>query len=710
MKKNILFLYILSLAVFSSYSAFAQSNKSTIDNNNDFIKKTYNLFQDYTEVKTGHRKLLLPNSNSMPASTDLRSGEQFQVTLEFVCSENIFPSAISIFGKGVKPINLRYNKKTGKIITIKLAKGSYGMLASFDAKPNMSYYIFKENVTINSDTRITFDQKEATNTIQVKTYDQNGTELTPDIYSNNTIKRKGNLLDLSTVVAFSHKEYGNIATILGGPYKTEENPYEFYINQLSDNYTYYQASNLLTKDNENYFILYSSKINKSVSLKNDPKKIKLLAQNFIASPAGMKEPNSRIAGFTMWTAYEGYPLQNMYTYDTKNILKESVVKFYMDAPVSDDGKFVLIVNPFMCDTQAKDSETDEVNYRFIQGLPVLGNTDGFKYIDYGYGVFSGFSLVPGTNEQMVFPGHPRFSFRTEEISTPFGFSCPINSVQSYQQDGSLLSLVNYIGRYGEVRDTDAALATMNQRKEGNFTIQTITNSNVKVDSINGKNITILKFDQSKPDFTPPTLQMLRFYNEDKKLITDIFSTKDEGLLEFAAGDFRYIEDATSTYFLSEAPEKVEVFYTKNGTNTWDKITAQENKDYYFMPGFGNFYQVSLKDMKEDIPNGWYDLKIILTDKTGNQQIQTIIPAFYIGKNNVSINDIANDMLKISREGSLIKILNSNGHANIKVYSLDGKIIFNQNEDYVNIQGLSTGTYVIVATEGYNKSVQKITIN
>ena len=65
-----------------------------------------------------------------------------------------------------------------------------------------------------------------------------------------------------------------------------------------------------------------------------------------------------------------------------------------------------------------------------------------------------------------------------------------------------------------------------------------TNKNVKVDGLDGKNVTTLYINKKKQDHVPPTLQMLQFKDINGNL-TDCFTDPKEGVIEIAGGDFIY---------------------------------------------------------------------------------------------------------------------------------------------------------------------------
>ena len=101
---------------------------------------------------------------------------------------------------------------------------------------------------------------------------------------------------------------------------------------------------------------------------------------------------------------------------------------------------------------------------------------------------------------------------------------------------------------------------------------------------------------------------------------------------------------------------------------------EEVPELFFLPGFGNFFRGSLAGVTGEALNGWFDLKIKLTDAVGNWQEQVISPAF-------RIDDLAYS--NVATVGS------DNAHE-VARYSLDGKRV-DMNHHGVTIVKMSDGT-------------------
>lgn len=180
-------------------------------------------------------------------------------------------------------------------------------------------------------------------------------------------------------------------------------------------------------------------------------------------------------------------------------------------------------------------------------------------------------------------------------------------------------------------------ASLEELLEGEVDI-TITNDMVNVDGITGCNKSQLHYTAGADDETPPTMTMLHFKNGNGD-VTDRFASASDGSMEFTAGDFNFMV----TPMLYEAyerysPEAVEVSYSPYGEDNWNELSVGEVPENYW-PVMGWFYTAQLAGVTGQAYEGWFDLKVKVTDAAGNWQEQVISPAFRI--DNLAYSSIAN---------------------------------------------------------------------
>lgn len=173
-------------------------------------------------------------------------------------------------------------------------------------------------------------------------------------------------------------------------------------------------------------------------------------------------------------------------------------------------------------------------------------------------------------------------------------------------------------------------------------------TNVAIDGIQGKNVCRVGFDMSHADWQPPTLQIVRFVDTNDNFI-DRYAKSDDGVIEFYGGDFRFHQNPETYvgWYTEEAATEVKVEYAPYGTDSFLPIDVENVAERDFMPGFGTYYRGSLAVVDRKSENGWFDVRITLTDAAGNFQEQTLSPAFKI-EGSVGVETIENNVTESGR--------------------------------------------------------------
>lgn len=283
------------------------------------------------------------------------------------------------------------------------------------------------------------------------------------------------------------------------------------------------------------------------------------------------------------------------------------------------------------------STWDDFTYHYI-----------FRAPEGGYYKWPG--ILPRTNI------HPVFSYEAGLRKQKLGNNVPVMSVLTIDygvpEARIPISYPAIKGRYGESRIIDlevlAASLSIGTEKiyEGSFDGMIdymftsysdapvgkvdiiLTDNNVSVDGIPGKNVTEFGYDKIGDDVWAPTLQMLHFKDADG-YVNDRFVNATDGVIEFAGGDFIEHFNDENYYWYTEEEAEVKVEYAPYGTNAFMPLDVTEIPELYFMPGYGHFYRGSLCGVDRGSSNGWFDIRISLKDAAGNYQRQTLSPAFKI---------------------------------------------------------------------------------
>jgi hypothetical protein len=244
----------------------------------------------------------------------------------------------------------------------------------------------------------------------------------------------------------------------------------------------------------------------------------------------------------------------------------------------------------------------------------------------------------------------------------------------------------YVGRmYADIENLES---------ENGWRKYKVTNKANKIDGkINGSNVMEVGCQTQAEDPFAPTLQFMMFKDSDNK-VNDRFNSAENTSIELYAGDF-YLNTNLSEYTGQEdferfdwyecnKPADVKVEWAPYQTDNFTSITVTEDESKYFMPGYGYFYSGSLSSVNKVSSNGWFDVRITVTDTTGNYQKQVISPAFYIAALD-GVGEVTEDNVQVYvRDGAIV--VSGVENPNIEVYNAAGS--------RVRTSGLTQGIYVV----------------
>jgi len=371
-------------------------------------------------------------------------------------------------------------------------------------------------------------------------------------------------------------------------------------------------------------------------------------------------------------------------------------------------------------------------------LPALYNGEEWEYINQNHAECGNFSYqCPEDGPIVEYPGVPSYCYFADQITQPIGNSSPVLALMTQVNAYPDFTIFRfdpqaYIGRYGEVRTCDywnlrtvvnldgkTVFDNINGDNLDNWCIEnstdnhekgtieaTFTNRNVLVDeTITGFNITSIKVDERNEDLCTPTTQMLIFKNTDG-VITDRFQTGEDGIIEFSAGDFNWVETEDKHFYVCDEAE-VKVEYAPYGEDAFLPLEVEEIPENYYMPGFGYFYRGSLADVSIPSSNGWYDIRFTLTDKAGNEMVQHISPAFKIDKN-VGVAEVAVNGTKVWAANGTVFAAGSDVAA-MELFTADGKRIATSNGYSLSANGYRGIAIVKAIAADGSASTHKVAI-
>jgi len=591
----------------------------------------------------------------------------------------------------------------------KMPYGTYDMVAVRMVVDKGYGYLIKEQLNITGDTTITFDFSEVNLKHTAKIILPNGEERTPEVHdSKSNVIDAGNTsfcLDATTLYS---KKYGAIAN--------NSAIFDYIVEGKN------LASTIITNAAEGYVVNLSSMFRT-----ND-------AQRYVCNMQANASDTALYYDFNAdnWTLYQE---KFETTYDGEYTKYLAMIPAYDDVFSSASGSslgaasdstenhvYTLYANTPKSTVEAGNGKFELYTImspivpkmKAITEPLALVTKDGVDYTCTGWHYLSGSNIgFLDSSKKYTTPGHPQFTYTDKQKKLDFGESAPMNTIRftrySYYDDDEEVTLTNYaqlaccyLGRCGERRGNDESALTMVVKHNGD-TICTsyndlsdkffslakgdgitgtlevkFINENFVVDELAGKNETNAYYDMTKDDYTAPTLRMLMFKDAEGNN-TDRFDNGESATIMLAGGDLNY--DYSVKYF-SCAEQTIEVNYSPYNANDWKTLTVSEVPENYYMPGFGYFYQGSLKDVQGYGEKGWFDLKIKLTDTSGNWQEQIISPAF---------------RLKDHEANSIEDILTDTNAEVESIYTIDGRQV-REMQNGINIVRYSNGKVVKVLTK------------
>ena len=298
------------------------------------------------------------------------------------------------------------------------------------------------------------------------------------------------------------------------------------------------------------------------------------------------------------------------------------------------------------------------------------------------------------------------------ITAPFSVTWGFNSAANYQ----IWLRSHFRGQTSERRYIDSGIGTYDLW-DGNvhlihdsLRVFDVIFNNVALDHysliLNDSNYTLLgksgysqtnlSFDLSKPDANAPTLLAFKILMCDS-IRNELIHSYDASV-KFTAADYTYPANGIRLY---HTIDQVHLYYKEYSGSTWDEIPVNPQ------PGLldsisGMPYYADLGQMMNQYPDSaWINLKLVLTDSTGNSNTQIMHPACLIRDPMVGVGTVSPDIsFKIYPNPAAEKLnISTNAtHYTISIYSVTGQLMM-QGSDLksMNVSGLGNGVYMVRLT-------------
>lgn len=638
----------------------------------------------------------------------------------------------------------------GEELTMDVEPGKYLILVKFFnldesvIAPRWRDIIYEDVEISNEPTELTVKSEDANRTVSFRSVNSENNDILLPIQEDNAFDYStANVEDILIIKQIWHEDYGVISTAFGNTgYRfrdgqTNETIFDFATNKVGDKIWFTQARTCqlinTSGDKDVPAILYTltgtnSHEDADIRVENDPEDICVYDEYIQESPGAIAEKamgHYAEGEFNFLANNQSYDMGSRvslkaadpsFHVSVSKELTESSFHFIpkIEKSTVDIDKIIEITTP-----SGKVRKRNVLSG--IQAYPAM-LVDG-EWIHSYYGNCNGNISFKRQQDGYAYeyPGNTAFTHLPATRKGITGNSAPIlyivQQIMSYETpDGSskfINHTPNYIGRVGEIRNVDLDYAAIEVKRNGETVFsgnssalsewQDKTNSqphesgvveviynnqNIKVDDLQGHNVSSITYDEHNKDINIPLLQML-WFKDNHSNITDRFEHPSDGFIEISGGDFNYQEDGF--YFEIDKCD-ITVEYAPYGSHEWEEIEVEEIPDNFYAPGYGYFWRVGLEQINRQSANGWYDLRVTLTDKAANTNIQEISPAFYInGNTGIKVKEILSDRLSY-RNGKLN--INDENVIGIILYNIEGSKVAVSNSNTLSHSG--QGVYLVQA--------------
>lgn len=586
-------------------------------------------------------------------------------------------------------------------------------------------FLIKEHIQVTDGMVISFDTAEAVNRISFrpKALDGEVADLSLSDMDGNIVEEGniGSLLTATTDFFGPNNQHIKRINADYAKFKDEEGNVidgisynDFLVSPVSDRFYAQQRDIMFTLKGETMFTDMYARLNKSITVSPDVD-YKFIENKIV--PSENHDPmfaNIYLANF-------------IYGWDNKFMGRSFIGGIWLKSPnfycgmtdSSDFGDFIGI---------AAVSSYD----KFVMGEPdpVYGistaPTDGSVYPCYNYSddfLYAYFTCVKGDNEtdfqakfNDVYTRTPEQTTGVYGNSVPMTSFCPMMTYKNTPEGFAPNFSFSFIGMNGEVRRIDGEVAGLDVKYGGETVCNSlkesagwcwswfaegahrgvydinVTNDNVMLGNIRGVNTTDIHFDLANDDNPlPPLLQWMQYRNSEGT-VTPMLDKVAGSKLLFSAGVFDFnVDEAWQMWFTCrEEPVNVKVEYALHGDDTFKELPVDVIADKFFTPGFGHQYEVALDAISEQSYLGWFDLRVSLSDNSGNTMTQLFEPAFNIA-----------ELAGLETVGSEAETVGLDGR---NIIAPAGSLVYDMSGRLVDGRDLAPGVYIVAAPASMTKVV------
>lgn len=592
---------------------------------------------------------------------------------------------------------------------------------------NPCILVIREHIGLSEGDVLNFDTGEATNRISFRPKTPNG-----EIVNLSLADADGNIIDkgnvgvsycmttnvfgpnnyliawLSLNSAKGKDDEGNIVDGISWG--------DILINQVSDRFYAMQYVIMCSLEGEAIFTNLPTRINKSVTVSPDID-YSFVSNNIIPSAiSDQKVSHIHQAAII----YGDNGILNGETYLISEELTSS--NFYCGLVEEKNiADFITLASVANCDKLIIENYIPNFG---ISTPPILETTGIYPTYNYSDDIYDGYFNRVNENSKVYSQTkfndvYTRTVGQTTGVygnSVPMTSFCPMMTYKNTPQGFAPNFSFSFIGMNGEVRRIDGEVAQLEVKYGGETVCNSLKesagwcwswfadgahrgvydinlkNDNVMLGNIRGVNTTDIHFDLANDDNPlPPLLQWMQYRNSEGT-VTPMLDKAAGSKLLFSAGIFDFnVDEAWQMWFTCrEEPVNVKVEYALHGSETFKELPVEIDADKFFTPGFGHQYEVALDPISEQSYLGWFDLRVSLSDNSGNTMTQLFEPAFNIA-----------ELAGLETVGSEAEAVGLDGR---NIIAPAGSLVYDMSGRLVDGRDLAPGVYIVAAPASMTKVV------
>lgn len=632
-----------------------------------------------------------------------------------------------------------------------VAKGIY-QLVIVGEKPNYvgQFVYFRDDINITSDSTISFDINDCNIVTSHKLYLPDGEEVAPDTYCTKTkeVTDTGNVRQNSGVymsLDFDDRYYSHINHICFTLFKqyyadpniitdTWRNPTLFTnTKKMPIHFTYDYCINGNDGKYGIRFDVNDSNFGDTLTTKSAPwHSITLKQKEIICDTVPADYDPSRLNGNGTGLHWIDGLMINSGTGASIALPSDTRNRYHMNCAVingTDKGADFAVFTGLPVTKLG-------TAYHGFNALPITLGKNGIEFLPIQY-LYPGMKVWAGSDGSDFYiydNKNPRLNADAETLwgeGFPFATFYPAVKVTAAISPRFDITIK---GNNGEQRASDVVGSTFsaykyidstsnwNQIWTGTFDKITQIQTNIKnngaglyaaevVDTaymLNGKrgrSVSRVELNNFTADPNPPSINMLNVRNANDRIET-FLNTNKGATVELYAADMTYNFVKIYGYTLNSVKDVI-VECAPAGTDNFQSLPVTVHPERELPLFWGQNYSADLSKLNKKSNDGWYDLRVTVSDPAGNKAMVYAQPAFHIDAIDAVETVSADNQVDIIVEGGMISVPGM-PEAEIDVYDMNGcKLI--SGHGTVDASILQPGIYMIKVNHEANTAVKKVYI-